>query len=84
MAISAKEHATLVLVGDHRPRVVNHGSFERPRYVAWTPTREGPARPDVPAAMADLRDMLLAAANEKKPLCSDEEYALHNRMFTSV
>lgn len=27
------------------------------QYVAWTPTREGPPRPDLPAAQADLRDM---------------------------
>ncbi len=28
-------------------------------FVAWSRTKEGPARPDFPAACADLRDMLV-------------------------
>jgi len=52
--VTKREHIQKVIAGDHRPRVVQHGEY----YVAWTPTREGPARPDYAAARADLRNMI--------------------------
>lgn len=50
------EHWAKISAGDISPRVVLHDN--RPPsewlYVAWTPTWEGPARPDYQAAAADL------------------------------
>lgn len=70
--ISQKDHAESVLAGDHRPRIVNFGSFESPRYIAWTPTREGPPRPDWSAAHADLLDMLVPTTGETPGAHRDE------------
>jgi hypothetical protein len=52
--MTKREHLDRVFAGDIRPRVVEHNW----KYVAWTPTKEGPARPDYAAAYADLQDML--------------------------
>jgi hypothetical protein len=41
-----------LLSGKVRLAILSHNHS----YVAWTPTWEGPPRPDYPAAMADLRD----------------------------
>lgn len=42
---------------------VAHAIIERDgKYVAWTRTWEGPARPDYPAALADLRAQLERSA----------------------
>lgn len=54
--ISQKDHAERLHAGDDSPRVVNFGSFDRPKYVAWTLEWEGPGRFDYAAALADLRD----------------------------
>jgi hypothetical protein len=48
------------IIEDHdtTPRVVEHNTCTSDAaYVAWTPTKEGPARPDYAAALADLRRM---------------------------
>lgn len=56
--MTRQEHFAKLQAGDISPRVVLHDN--RPPsewlYVAWTPTWEGPARPDYRAAAADLRD----------------------------
>lgn len=58
------EHFMKLLAGNQSPRVVLYDN--RPPaewcYVAWTPTWEGPARPDYQAAAADLHEHLSAAA----------------------
>jgi hypothetical protein len=51
-----REHLYKISSGDIRPRVVEHSGFSL--YVAWTPTWEGPPRPDYAAAHADLMDRL--------------------------
>ena len=53
-----KEHCDRFLAGDYSPRVVEFNHREgHLLFRAWTPTAEGPARPDYAAAMADLRDL---------------------------
>lgn len=47
------EATELILIA-HQPTVRKIGQW----YVAWTPTWEGPARPDYMAASADLLDRL--------------------------
>lgn len=51
------EHLQKFNAGDYSPRIVEtfHGVTRETCYVAWTPTWEGPPRPDYPAAAADLR-----------------------------
>jgi hypothetical protein len=54
------EHFIKLIAGNISPRVVLYDN--RPPsewvYAAWTPTWEGPARPDYQAAAADLREHL--------------------------
>ena len=54
------EHFAKLQNGDISPRVVLHDNRAPSTwlYVAWTPTWEGPARPDYQAAAADLADKL--------------------------
>jgi len=60
------EHFAKLQAGDLSPRIVLHDNRAPSdwRYVAWTPTWEGPARFDYPAAAADLADRLRLAALE--------------------
>jgi len=54
-----QEHIRWVLSGNLTPRVVEYNTCtSRAAYIAWTPLREGPARPDYAAALADLNDMI--------------------------
>jgi hypothetical protein len=48
------EHWKLLDAGDISPRVVQHDTRDGALYVAWTPTWEGPARPEWCGAWADL------------------------------
>jgi hypothetical protein len=53
------EHIKRVLSGDISPHVVEHNAYtSNVLYVAWTPTKEGPARPDYAAALSDLNEMI--------------------------
>jgi hypothetical protein len=61
--VTKQEHGAAVVAGDKKPRVF----CDAGKYVAWTPTREGPARPDYAAAQADLRDMCDAQLTNEKP-----------------
>lgn len=53
------EHLKLLDGQDYHPRVIERPNIRgEPIYYGWTPTWEGPARPDYLAARADLCDYL--------------------------
>jgi hypothetical protein len=52
-----EQHLARISAGDITPRIVERNTCtSNATYVAWTPTWEGPPRPDYAAALADLRD----------------------------
>jgi hypothetical protein len=57
--MTKQQHALAVLAGDIKPRVFQDAAG----YVAWTPTWEGPPRPDYAAACADLADRRWGVVN---------------------
>lgn len=68
------EHYQLLELADISPRVVCYDKYangsNRPPskwfYIAWTPTKEGPSRPDYQAAHADLREICAEYAAAQK------------------
>ena len=63
------EHLTLLDKGDISPRVIERPSaYCGVSYYGWTPTDEGPPRPDHAAAFADLRDMMANGGRFPRPV----------------
>jgi hypothetical protein len=54
--MTLREHLNQIERGDTNPRVVEHNQRKPTRYMAWTPTWEGPSRSDYAAAYSDLLD----------------------------